>query len=89
MPRLRFPGMNDGLPPLHRAQSMHSMQPKSDMVPFPRSAQPRERDDQDDRERNPDVLYAFEKASRRMEDLARTLGCLGFFDDDDDRPRAA
>jgi hypothetical protein len=26
--------------------------------------------------------------SRRMEDLARELNCLGFFDDDD-RPRAA
>ncbi len=80
MPRFRFPGMNDGLRP------MHPVHPKWD-IPFPRSAQPR--DDQDDRERNPDVLYAFEKASRRMEDLARTLGCLGFFDDDDDRPRAA
>ena len=35
-----------------------------------------------------DLLAAFEAVSRRMEDLARELGCLGFFDDDD-RPRAA
>ncbi len=77
MPRLRFPGMNDGLRPVH---------PTGDMIPFPRSAQPE--DDQNGREQRPDVLYAFQKASRRMEDLARTLGCLGFFDDDDG-PRAA
>jgi hypothetical protein len=31
---------------------------------------------------------ALEQVSRRMEDLARALGCLGYFDDDD-RPRAA
>jgi len=36
-----------------------------------------------------DLLAAFEAVSRRMKDLARDLGCLGFFDDDDDRPRAA
>ena len=35
-----------------------------------------------------DLLAAFEAVSRRMKDLARELGCLGFFDDDD-RPRAA
>ena len=27
--------------------------------------------------------------SRQIWDLARFLNCLGFFDDDDDRPRAA
>ncbi len=36
-----------------------------------------------------DVFAAFEAVSRRMEDLARELGCLGYFYDDDDRPRAA
>ncbi len=37
-----------------------------------------------------DVFAAFDAVSRRMEDLARALGCLGYFDDDgDDRPRAA
>jgi hypothetical protein len=49
------------------------------------------------RRRNPgtpavaeDVLAALEEVSRKMEDLARSLGCLGHFDDDDDdRPRAA
>ncbi|HRQ76910.1 MAG TPA: hypothetical protein PK098_13430 [Phycisphaerales bacterium] len=35
------------------------------------------------------VLDEMESASRRMEDLAKELHCLGYFDDDDDRPRAA
>jgi hypothetical protein len=35
------------------------------------------------------VLAAFETMSRRIEDLARELKCLGYFDDDGDRPRAA
>lgn len=40
------------------------------------------------------LLEAMETMSRRMEDLARELGCLGHFADDgdshdDDRPRAA
>jgi len=34
------------------------------------------------------VFKALEDASRRMEDLAQSLGCLGYFDDDDG-PRAA
>ena len=74
MPRLRFPGMDDG------------SNAEWDTIPFPRSAQKKD----DTSEQRPDVLFAFEQVSRRMEDLARTLGCLGFFDDDDDdRPRAA
>ena len=36
-----------------------------------------------------EVLDAMENVSRRMKDLARALDCFGFFDDDDDRPRAA
>ncbi len=36
-----------------------------------------------------EVLEALDDASRRMETLARSLGCLGYFDDDDDGPRAA
>ena len=36
-----------------------------------------------------DVFAALDEVSRRMEDLARELGCLGYFYDDDDRPRAA
>lgn len=35
-----------------------------------------------------DVLEALENVSRRIDDLARELNCLGWFDDDD-RPRAA
>jgi hypothetical protein len=76
MPRLRFPGTDD------------DSQTPRDPIPFPRS---KRADRKDKRERHPDVLYAFEEVSRRMEDLARALGCLGHFDDDDDddRPRAA
>lgn len=36
-----------------------------------------------------EVLAAFAKVSRRINDLARELKCLGYFDDDEDRPRAA
>jgi len=36
-----------------------------------------------------EVLKALDDVSRRMETLARSLGCLGYFDDDDDGPRAA
>jgi len=36
-----------------------------------------------------DVLAAFATVSRRINDLARELKCLGYFDDEDDRPRAA
>ena len=35
------------------------------------------------------VLAALDDVSRRMESLARSLGCLGYFDDEDDGPRAA
>ncbi len=36
-----------------------------------------------------EVLKVLDDASRRMETLARSLGCLGYFDDDDEGPRAA
>lgn len=36
-----------------------------------------------------EVLAAFASVSRRIEDLARELKCLGYFDDGHDRPRAA
>ncbi len=35
------------------------------------------------------VFKAWDDASRRMETLARSLGCLGYFDDDNEGPRAA
>ena len=35
------------------------------------------------------VFKALDDVSRRMETLAKSLGCLGYFDDDDDGPRAA
>jgi hypothetical protein len=37
-----------------------------------------------------DLLTAFATVSRKINDLARELKCLGYFDDSDcDRPRAA
>jgi hypothetical protein len=36
-----------------------------------------------------EALAIIEGMSRRMEDLARSLDCLGYFDDPDDKPRAA
>lgn len=36
-----------------------------------------------------DVLNALGDVSRRINDLARELKCLGYFDDNPDRPRAA
>lgn len=36
-----------------------------------------------------DVLATFDTMSRRITDLARELNCLGYFENDDDRPRAA
>jgi hypothetical protein len=35
------------------------------------------------------VIDALETMSRRIDDLARELNCLGYFDDDEDGPRAA
>lgn len=37
------------------------------------------------------AIDALEQVSRKIQDLARALNCLGYFDDegDDDRPRAA
>ena len=36
-----------------------------------------------------DALAALDSMSRKIRDLARELNCLGYFDGDDDRPRAA
>ena len=74
MQRPRFPGIDDG------------SRPEGEIFQFPR---PTNANNDVNADETSDVLYAFERVSRRMEDLARTLGCLGFFDDDDDRPRAA
>lgn len=35
------------------------------------------------------AIAAVRTVSRRIDDLARELNCLGWFDGDDDRPRAA
>lgn len=36
-----------------------------------------------------DALDTIDQISRRIDRLASDLGCLGYFDDDDDKPRAA
>ena len=77
MPRLRFPGMDDG------------SQPDWEAFRFPVRRSVKVDAKHPERPQAPDVLFAFEQVSRRMEDLARNLGCFGFFDDDDDQPRAA
>ncbi|MDY7110161.1 MAG: hypothetical protein SYC29_16140 [Planctomycetota bacterium] len=72
--------------------------PASEPIPFP--GDPTIRDEtKSGRERKfdltflPDsaeqVLEAIEHMSRRIDDLARELNCLGHFDDDDDGPKAA
>ncbi len=84
---LRFPGVDDGF------------DREWESIPFARV--PHRPDPE--REESPDaagdvlgrvsptygVLDALDDVSRRMENLARSLDCLGFFDDDDDGPRAA
>ncbi|MHC4416589.1 MAG: hypothetical protein ACYS0G_15055 [Planctomycetota bacterium] len=74
MPRLRFRGTDYG------------SGPEPGAIPFPR---PQAGPKPPANSSMSDVLGALESVSRRMEDLARALGCLGYFDDDDDRPRAA
>jgi hypothetical protein len=61
-------------------------------IPFPRQEALRRAaafNRQDNREQiGDDALASLDHASRRMDDLARELNCLGYFDDDDG-PRAA
>ena len=83
---LRFPGLDDGFD--HEWESL----------PFPRAGHHPDAERQESPETARDilgrvsptygVLDALDDVSRRMENLARALDCLGFFDDDDG-PRAA
>ena len=75
MPRLRFPGVDD-------------LEPDDGAIPFPGLRRPQEAGERKDDLSTVRIMEALETMSRRMEVLARELGCLGFFDDDD-RPRAA
>lgn len=76
MPRLRLTGPDDGIPP-------------ADVIPFPRPQDARDGEPEDP-DAQPYVLAAFAEVSRRMNDLARILGCPGYFEDEnDDRPTAA
>jgi hypothetical protein len=73
MPSLRYHGPEEG------------NGPEPDVIPFPETEDAPEAGAE---EAVSEVMDALESASRRMEDLAKALGCLGYFDDDD-RPRAA
>lgn len=73
MPSLRYHGPDEG------------NGPEPEVIPFPRTEPAPEPEPE---EAVSDVLDALESVSRRMEDLAKALGCLGYFDDDDG-PRAA
>jgi hypothetical protein len=76
MPRLRYRGPDDGPGPGPEA------------IPFPQAQGRPEPGSADADDSVSEALEALESVSRRMKDLARALGCLGYFDDDD-RPRAA
>lgn len=59
-----------------------------DSIPFPLSSHRRPQELRDADVEAP--IRAVENVSRRLEDLARRLNCLGFFEEPDpDRPRAA
>lgn len=72
---------------------------RRDVIPFPRQPRqaqastthrrPSTRGEHDLPQSTDEVLAAFATMSRRINDLARELKCLGYFDEDDDRPRAA
>lgn len=67
---------------LSKAESTPSTEP----IPFPNA---KRAEDTASREGD-NALSAISNVSRRLEDLARKLNCLGFFDETDpDRPRAA
>ncbi|MHC4650947.1 MAG: hypothetical protein ACYTES_08830 [Planctomycetota bacterium] len=87
MPRLRFRGPDDGPGPEPGAFPFPRTQPGSDSGREHQTA-PDGSSGAPGRGSLSDALDALESVSRRMEDLARALGCLGYFDDDD-RPRAA
>ena len=79
MASFRFPGINDeprrDLPPLTPITPPDDLDPPADILGQVPSTE--------------EVLKALDDVSRRMETLARSLGCLGYFDDDDEGPRAA
>ena len=77
MPRLRYQGPDD------------EIGPEPEAIPFPQAQWPPEPEAADAADPVSDALEALDLVSRRMKDLAKALGCLGYFDDDDDRPRAA
>jgi hypothetical protein len=64
-----------------------------DPIPFPADLAEKLSEQSGDaaslRESAEGVFDAIDNMSRRIEDLARELNCLGYFDDDDDDPRAA
>ena len=74
--------------PVSRKPSQADSAPRlRDVIPFPsESLAAPSRNERD----SSGAIGAFENVSRRLEDLARRLNCVGFFEDSDpNRPRAA
>lgn len=89
MARFRFPGIGDGSRP-DWAPLPFRPAPFGIVKPAPKASDtPPPQDVLGQVPSTAEVLRAFDDVSRRMENLARSLGCLGYFDDDDDGPRAA
>ena len=90
MATFRFPGNDDGskrdwAPLPFRPADFGLIKPAQDA-----QDRPRPEDILGQVPSTEEVFNAFDQVSRRMESLARSLGCLGYFDDDDDDgPRAA
>ena len=58
-------------------------------IPFPARTARKQAKPAQASETHDEVMEAFANVSRRITDLARELKCLGYFDDNTDRPRAA
>lgn len=67
----------------------HDRKMPSPTLQFPRDTARQSMPSQPVEQTTENVLNALEDVSRRIDHLARELNCLGYFDDDDDRPRAA
>jgi hypothetical protein len=74
-----------------RINALHANDSDLAPIPFARaSAAMRSKSMARQSETTDDLLAAFATVSRKINDLARELKCLGYFDDaDHDRPRAA
>ncbi len=94
-------GRSVGMPRLRLVRGESGPPPARDVLPFPSAEDPAiglpgapgedaAQAATDGADHEPEALAALNEVSRRMNDLARALGCPGYFDDEnDDRPTAA